>query len=456
MLTYRGEYYLKKDFGFIDLGIPAAVGLPAVGVYEVLRRFVWRSATSGNGKSRKAYSNGRLVSKITQTKIASHVGIGRKLVCRQVAILRDIGWIETEGKDDEMIYVLGERVLDESGGVHEVFYADAMCRAVGDRVHQELDSREKERVSDIPIEERVELVKEFLGVCRGQRGQVTVIREEGVSLMGTGGVPYEDSPPGTLSLMGTENKRTLRGEEERVEGTLERGSLRDFSRDPAEAETLTEGTQPEEEETTRHSCPKNGNPEHTSEELDHVVQADMSERRARIEEAKKAAKARAKSQREANLKKEAAKAQKMRNLDSKGIENNDKKVKRFLEKAWRRAWAEAFDEEEAAPWDGRIRGQVMQLVKMYDVKRVEAALRYIALHWSSLSKRFKAKGKPSIDFLRRFHDTILPEVSQYAQVFAVKEEWDAWWREHPEEDPPEELERRFDKHSKEMENLGLL
>lgn len=454
MQTYRGEYYLKKDFGFIDLGIPAAVGMAAVGVYEVLRRFVWRSATTGNGVSRRAYSKGRLVSKISQTNIATYVGVSRKHVCKQIAILREIGWIETEGKDDEIIYVLGERVLDDTGGVHEVFYADALCRAVADHVRGDLEAQGKEKITEIPIGERIESVKTFFGVSRGPGGSVSVTKE-GVSPMVTGGVTNGDSDPGGVSPMVTEKKRTLREREEREEETLEREPLRGVSQDGAPA-SFTDTRTLGEIEHSRSAPAENGNGDDTSKKAVPPSTWSKEERLQFVQRVKEEARAGSKAQKEANRKRDAAKARRIRNFDGNEVEKKDKEVKRFLEKAWISAYAEAFPEEEVGAWDGRIRGQTMQLVKLYDVGKVEAGLRYIALHWSTLRTRFKAKGKPSVGFLHRFHDALIPEAAQFASVFALKEEWDAWWHENPDEDPPEELEQRFRKHSKDMESLGLI
>ena len=78
-------------------------------------------------------------------------------------------------------------------------------------------------------------------------------------------------------------------------------------------------------------------------------------------------------------------------------------------------------------------------------------------NWEKIKERFKrVKGLPTVGFLLKFHDALIPEAVKFSSVFEVKEEWDAWWRDNPDKDPPEELERRFEKHSKDMESLGLL
>jgi hypothetical protein len=178
-----------------------------------------------------------------------------------------------------------------------------------------------------------------------------------------------------------------------------------------------------------------------------------------VSEAIEKAKAKARSQKEANLRKEAEKERRRQNLLSKGAPEGSELsvVLKEVERTWRSAYTEAFPDTTLAEWGGKERGQVKQLIEKYNGLQVRQGLRYLALNWNKIKERFKrVRGFPTVGFMLKFHDALMPEAVKFAAVFEVKEEWDSWWREHPDEDPPEDLERRFEENSKDMESLGLL
>jgi len=177
MLTRYSEFYLRKDFGFIDLGIPAVLSPATVAVYEAIRRYVWRGKTKDPvlGELIRA---GKLPARVSQNTIAVLTGMGRTSVWGKISDLKKLGWLDTSpdanGRNGtEVVYVLGERVQDSQGGYHEVFYADSICLEVWRLVEEKARKRFEDRlktspegldwVMEVPAEERVEMTGEAFG-----------------------------------------------------------------------------------------------------------------------------------------------------------------------------------------------------------------------------------------------------------------------------------------------------
>jgi hypothetical protein len=167
-LRTKTEYTLVKDFGFIDSGITAAMGGYNLLVYEVLRRFVWRSNKSNNKLLSAGFKAQKLVVKVSQASIASHVGVHRNTVNAAIKILEECEWIQVEGERDNIVYVLGEWLADSVGKRHETFYADAICLEVMENLESVVAERGLTKLTDLRIEERAELTEELLGLKKGK------------------------------------------------------------------------------------------------------------------------------------------------------------------------------------------------------------------------------------------------------------------------------------------------
>jgi hypothetical protein len=169
MQTSRSEYYLRKDFGFIDLGLNGLLDRCMRDVYEVLRRFVWRTDESGHPEMRAMYREGFLVARIAQASLGTHVQVSRKQVNEHIATLRRLGWVKVVSFVDKNVgtkaYVLGETVYDTSGRRHEVFYADGMLRDLWDVMDAKAKIKEGPQgtpLSAFTLEERIDLVRGLL------------------------------------------------------------------------------------------------------------------------------------------------------------------------------------------------------------------------------------------------------------------------------------------------------
>jgi len=187
---------------------------------------------------------------------------------------------------------------------------------------------------------------------------------------------------------------------------------------------------------------------------DHVVPS-----RAQLDALVEGAKAKGRAAREEKDARRRVKDGKLTNLGGAGTKASPllNKLLRRLERSWRTAYKASFPDTPLAAWEGRERGQVTQLVEKYNGEIAEQGLQYVAKNWEALSERFsKAPQVPTPGWLLACHDSLIPEASQFGKVQSVYDEWKRWWKDHPDDDPPEDLESRFEAHRKLMEQLGLV
>jgi len=433
MRTYSGEFYLRKDFGFIDLGIPAAVGIPTVAVYEVLRRYIWRSTTTGNGKARKAYQNGKLTSKVSQTNIGLLLGVCRQNVNKHIKTLKDMGWLDTQGKDDELVYILGERVLTSTGDKAEVFYADSCCVAAATHVHDEAVKAGLEGYSNLPIPKRVEMVKDFLGMRKGRT----------VSQKRTPGVAKDDHETGGVSQKATENienpTETTSPPGIEIE-KVNSAALR--TEEIGDSPSLTTAPLLEEDQGLPSTVEKSGNGGHKGEPLDKATRLLLA-RQAIVDGREKQV--------------ASSSAKESRKPRGKLARENESKYGP-LAKAWAKAFKKAFpDAPIATKWGGKEYGQAKQLDQKYKRPQVISGMEYIIANWEAITTRFKKSSAfPTIGFLLSFHDQLIPEAAKWEEIRGVKEEMDAWWRDNPKKLPPRKLKSAYESNRKAMESLGLI
>ena len=464
------ENHIRIDFGVIDLGVHAAVGDRTLWVYTVLRRYIWRSKKSGPLPLRQAYAEGRLVAKVSQGSIAKHLGIGRDTVNRAIGILEEMAWIEKahgahEG-NDEVLYVLGE-VVDQKGGYNEVYTADSLCWGLMQQMQELAEKRKLETIHQIPIDDRIELTKEYFGRFKGKpltRG----LSEKPTRVVGKSDKGCLENRQG-LSDFPTHNR------ELEIENSHREPGIHDPTGRGAPA-----GSEGSDGEAQAHSPP----PGRTTEldqkpaavtrcvngdeggAADHVVppkvpmdaKSVQERRRAALEKAE-AAKLGFKAARTAKDRKRSERDQKVRNLGGEGARKDPAVKKQIsrLEGVWKKHFERQFPDVPLAKWEGREVGQVLSLIEKYNVGIVEDGLRYVTDNWEAISERFtKSPQTPTVGWLLAVHDSLIPEASKFGKVVGVLEEWNAWWDQHPDESPPPPLKRRFEENRKELESLGLI
>jgi len=86
--TSRQEFFIKRDFGFYDSGILGCAPLVIFEIYDILRRWVWRSLESGDPDSRKCFSEGYLATSMSQTEIAAALDRDRKTINSYIYLLK--------------------------------------------------------------------------------------------------------------------------------------------------------------------------------------------------------------------------------------------------------------------------------------------------------------------------------------------------------------------------------
>lgn len=129
-----------------------------------------------------------------------------------------------------------------------------------------------------------------------------------------------------------------------------------------------------------------------------------------------------------------------------------------LELVWRECLDRLAPGVTVAAWQVRERSQIKGLLDRYGPDVVQDALRYVCRRWDFLRKRFfrGQGGVPSIGFLVKFHDVIVPEAQQWHQVETVKRERDAWFADNPHEyAAPPELEARYEQIRPLLRSLGM-
>lgn len=170
-MTDRQEFFIKREFGVYDSGLLVVLGNRRMHLYEVLRRFVWRSKEVRDDL-RRYVKDGKLVAKVRQQLLADYLGLERTpRISEDLQMLYELGWVQKEKPLQEEsggvvnIYALGQFLEDQNGRRHEVFYADAWVR----ELLNHLDSVARQEMEDgsvtmmaLPIKERIELTRAFI------------------------------------------------------------------------------------------------------------------------------------------------------------------------------------------------------------------------------------------------------------------------------------------------------
>ena len=470
--TREAKNYIQKDFGFYDMCVPAAMGLNAVAVYEILRRFVWRTDKYGARKLRSAYKAGQLVSSIGQQRIADLLGIHVQTVRKAIGVLKDSRWIEAAEVEngDQYVYLLG--YIHPTFG--ELYWADEVCRSLADYFEEYLAGESLSKLSQIPTALRCELTTGYLGRMKGKPLRSREVRMSPLPGDKVTGVPGEEVTSGTdvqgkkspLNILTTTGNRepTSREMEYPLKGGVSLTGVH-LSAEPCEVESLTSTPVENVDQNPADDAPryKEGRSRRDSDGVPHVIHAtgaSLPRRLMDLDAVIQRAKDKSGEQRDAKLKRDSSRKRQRMNLEGKaGVA--DKKFPRLvrdLQRSWIRDYKERFPDMPLAEWAGKEKGQITQLVAKYNGEQVGQGLTYIVTNWEKIAARFNRKaGVPTPGFLLTFHGDLIPEAVRWSRVADVQREYDAWIADNPGVwEIPEDLERRYQTVRSELEALKLV
>lgn len=468
------EQTIRKGFSYLDSGITAAIGVHAERVYEELRRRIWRSNVKVGG----LYSaKGPLVS---HKVIAQGLGVHRNTVYKALALLKEIGWIRVSGKLNERRYDLG---------VHpNVYYADTSTTVIVEKLYDLarekgfVDGKGNPSLSAIPSNLKVDVAVETLG-CRGGKlvkptskitsgftpevKQDTMTKMSGFTSEVQGCTIYvKPVSHEKCNRFHTKSETLLHREKHREKHREELScgfARKELFTPPTDVETFMDEVHAlntkvkEESSAPNFSIDTNDSEDSTVlvDSLGNEVQVNKKELEAIIAAAKEKSRASKQKQLEKRQKRDDA----LRNLGgTPGGSAALSKAQRGLESVWEERYKANFPDVPFAKWSGKEKGQLKQLTEKYKVGDVETLFRFCLDNWESAIEGFKSKPvAPTVGFLLRLHDSFMPKAVKYQRVVDVYKEWKAWWAANPnEDDPPDDLERRFEACRSEIEELGLL
>ena len=155
---------------------------------------------------------------------------------------------------------------------------------------------------------------------------------------------------------------------------------------------------------------------------------------------------------------DAAKAKKLANLGGKTKPASQRKQLQNLERIWRGCLSALVPGIKIAAWEGRESGQVLSLVKKYGEDLTGLSIDYVVRNWETIRSRFLkgTGGIPSIGFVLRFHEVLVPEAQQWTEVKLLKEAIDRWTQENPHVPTlPQELSAKVRELGPQAKALGL-
>lgn len=424
MQTNRSEYYLRKDFGFIDLGLNGLLDLRMLAVYETLRRFVWRADDQGHPEMRAMFREGFLCARIAQTSLGTYVQISRKQVNEHVATLRRLGWIKVVSFVDKNVgtkaYVLGETVFDTSGRRHEVFYADGMLRDLWDAIDAKAKLKQgpmSTPLTAFTIEERITLVAELLASFK----EPTTDEDTpcNVDVTPPGGYHAQVTPPVTFTghplSPSPDTPCNVQGTlEEENRGTSKKNQFQKVEAPPAAGDPFAD------------SEPiSNPIPQVPSMSVPVTVGPGLSTVQLML-----ASRDEALRRREELMNNASTKESKLANLKGRTAPMMQRAAIDKIEKLWRSLYAESYPDQKIAAWErnGKERKSIEAMINKYDVETTELALNYAIREWVKLrERRFKGVAYPSLGLILSAHETVFAEAQQFARAMRIVREAKAVW-----------------------------
>jgi hypothetical protein len=163
---------------------------------------------------------------------------------------------------------------------------------------------------------------------------------------------------------------------------------------------------------------------------------------------------------ETQLAKEKKRAQAAENLNGNGksgLTPTQKQALKQVESVWSAEMGKRFPDLAIAAWDAKNRGQARNLVTKYDGRSAIAAVKYVVRGWEEFNEKyFKGTGTlPTIGMILKLHETIVPVAVQWEKHADTMEEWEKFYAEHPYDDPPADLEKKYRAAKASLNALGL-
>jgi DNA-binding Lrp family transcriptional regulator len=448
MRVRRSEQFIIRDFEFYDSGVLAAYGPMLFDLYELLRRYVWRSDTKGAKVQRQLWRDGQLATLVSQSELGEQLNVSRQTVSKYLREMKALGWVKTEDLGDrELAYVLGERLPTSDGQRHEVFYADAWMRSIWEGLEQEAKAEET-TVRCLPIAHRIQFIRELAVVLSNELTGPVNEALQGVE-------SQRDRPCKTSFTGGSESPTPSIENDSEIPGTEvaknRRKEIQEEIGEPSGA-ALSPESFSVSDQSPPVPLPGSNKEDFSAADRKQRLQSSVAGTAARTDAARDAKKAR----REKRMREARTQESRSENLKGKGAARTP--GIKAMEKAWHSEWVEAFPSLAVAKWKGKEFGQCKQLMEKYDAFLVRTAIQYIVSCWSNIRTRvFKGRGTaPTMGTLLRMHDTFFPEAQKWVELRDAKSNYDAWFAKNPNNPyPPEELEKRYQAAQEGLKALGL-
>lgn len=455
MRTERQEFYIRHDFSFYDSGMLACVPHQIVLLYDVLRRFVWRSDEYGAEFTQKLRREGFLVSPVRQATIGEMLGYDRpRTISENLRLLKDLGWVRvhTDALSNTTCYALGETVRDSLGQTHEVYWADAYLSGLMEALREAARAQHgpEATLRALPMSERIAFCKSYLKRHRlpsqdsdpvdPQEGQFDPLGGETPTDTPFRGHGYP--PSATADTPPPQNRSSNKKGSTNPSETLEQPNATARTQRGGSAPPHPPGVGGERrggdgEEKSQEKLPTSGSQIQTSPDAE--LQRLIERRR---EEFQNAATQNASKQ----LREESGKERQIDALkNGRKRSTADKAALLKLEERWRTAMGALRPGAVIAPWGPPELSKVSGLVASYGVDVVTRMVDYITSSWEEVNGRiFKGKAtQPTIAMMASMHESIAAEAQSRSGTDEVSQEVQRWRREHPEEPLPQELADRY-------------
>lgn len=473
------EQFILKDFPFYDAMVTPALGITTVFVYEVLRRYIWRSLERGSDKKHQAIRSGKLVASISRSKVALMTGLSVRQIQYDINRLREVGWVHTEDgrwTGETLLYELGTR--DRYGT--EAFYADGDLRELWLALEQRAEDQELDSVSKLSCEDRLAFTKAWF---------------EDVAARGV--VQPVHTPCATVALPPAGGSATTALRIGEPCGAEESEKSEKYGPPPASGIDSTAAAEPGDR--LRDNQVRRGRKNATSprpnvigrfpsdqdeeQEPEFAIDSasdsgdDGEVRRQRVEALVGDVLKKADAQRDDNDTRRAKKViDDARAQQLKEAWANEQRAENLKGRSWphavtvaaKKAWQVYTDllrdrdprfpiVQWKAEGNGKARGQIYKLVDMYGGETVELAVRYVVENWEKIGARYfkNPGGIPNIGLLVSLHEPLFREAVLWGEHREVLEEWARWYKEHPEESAPYDLKDRYAEASKSLAALGF-
>lgn len=463
---------------FDTMTIPV-LGVHVIMVYQTLQRFVWRNPKQGSKRLRQAVKEGVLAACVTRNKLRLLTGLSLHKVQQALNTLRAIGWIEAAGGGQQAgeasTYALGRKA---HGG--ESYFADDDVEGLWEHLQEQAQARDLD-IGDLPCDDRRDLAaawyqnNEGVVSARSETIVTSLVEapEEGVVASRTTPQSEPEPPPSSDPNLGRvpSSTSTSPAETSKSQGSKEESTKSEEY--PSRAtESFASGEQEQDDPDEADDTPpkrtsKGGAATFALDEEPQTPDRFASGAAAMQAGADKAdlerVKRQAKKDRRGRTKKVLDKEAKAENLKGRGLAPNMWTTVGRLWGVWRELMHDFDPDLKIASWlgvdgDKKARGQIVQLVKMYDGDLVETALRYVVGNWEKIQTRFfKApQGMPGVGFVLSCHESLFKEAQVWAKHHKVLEEMDQWRKHNPTKRlPPSELRERHRAAERELSALGF-